>query len=48
LHSIGGFAVTANAKCLLFCHYKPVRERYAFLVGLVALRCQFDNPADAV
>jgi len=40
--------VTANAKCLLFCHYKPVRERYAFLVGLVALRCQFDNPADAV
>jgi hypothetical protein len=32
--------LTADAKCLLFCHYKPVRERYAFLVGLVALRCR--------
>ena len=29
--------MTADAKCLLFRHYKPVRERYAFLVGLVRL-----------
>jgi hypothetical protein len=42
--------VTADAKCLLFYHYKPVRERYAFLVGLVleTPHRQFDDPADAV
>jgi hypothetical protein len=50
LHSIGGFAVTVDAKCLLFCHYKSVRERYAFLVGLVleTPHRQFGDPADAV
>jgi hypothetical protein len=39
--------VTAEAKCLLFRHYKPVRERYAFLVGLVleTPHRQFDDPA---
>jgi hypothetical protein len=42
--------VTADAKCLLFRHYKPVRERYAFLVGLVleTPHRQFDDPAHAV
>jgi hypothetical protein len=24
--------------------YKPVRQRYAFFVGLVDPKCQFDNP----
>ena len=27
---------SADAECLLFCHYKRARERYALLVGLVA------------
>jgi hypothetical protein len=27
---------SADVECLFFCHYKRARERYAFLVGLVA------------
>jgi hypothetical protein len=40
-------SITSQSQCLLFRHYKPLRERYAFLVGLVlgTPHRQFDDPA---